>query len=388
MRGTAGKILIVLGIILVVMAILWWAFAVNALIKVPTGVDTEIYYEGKYTYYVDPVTFVPLPPGAEQTLPMEAILVLLSLDEEYDSGTAVISGYAQNEVAGIEGDKVDFVIVLDRKTTLNKADDRAFLLTEDFIVDRSGSHHYQFPIGTSKDRSYLVWKEEIGGPMEFEFVGEEEKGGITVYNFKGSFSEEAVVPDYIEFLGLPTSLSFDELMDTLASMGIDLKGLVALAQERLSAEDLQALAQIQSQEIPLTYLWSTEHEVSVEPNTGVIVDSVMQVEKTSLQIDDAALMGLVTIFMNYQLDPVLGPAIQQLLDQAAGLEEASVFKLTDYYLSQTEESVQKAIEDTKKGIFAKTAVKVYIPLGLLVLGALMLIIGLFLHRSQAKPAEE
>ena len=126
---------------------------------------------------------------------MEAILVLVSMDEEYDSGTAVITGYTQNELAGIEGDKVDFVIVLDRETTLNKADDRAFLFNEDFIVDRSGSHHYQFPIGTSKDRSYLVWKEEIGAPMEFEFVGEEEKGGITVYNFKGSFEEEEVVTD-------------------------------------------------------------------------------------------------------------------------------------------------------------------------------------------------
>ena len=342
MRGIAGKILIVLGVVLVVLAILWWVFAVNALIKIPSDIDTTIDYEGEYTYYVDPATFVPLAPGAEQTLPMKSVLVLLSLDEEYDSDTAVISGYTQAEVGGVEGEKVDFVIVLDRKTALNEADDRAFLLTEAFVVDRSGSHHYQFPIGTSKDRSYMVWKEEIGGSMEFEFVGEEEKGGITVYNFKGSFEEEEVVTDYIEFLGLPTSMTFDELMDALAAVGIDLKGLVSLAQERLTAEDLQSLAQIQSQEIPLIYLWSTEHEVSVEPNTGVIVDSVMAVEKTSLQIDDTAIMGLVAIFMNYQFDPVLGPAISQLMEQAAGLEEASVFLLAEYYLSQTQESVYKA----------------------------------------------
>ena len=137
-------------------------------------------------------------------------------------------------------------------------------------------------------------------------------------------------------------MTFDELMDALAAVGIDLKGLVSLAQERLTAEDLQSLAQIQSQEIPLIYLWSTEHEVSVEPNTGVIVDSVMAVEKTSLQIDDTAIMGLVAIFMNYQFDPVLGPAISQLMEQAAGLEEASVFLLAEYYLSQTQESVYKA----------------------------------------------
>ena len=167
----------------------------NAMIKIPSDIDTTIDYEGEYTYYVDPATFVPLAPGAEQTLPMKSVLVLLSLDEEYDSDTAVISGYTQAEVGGVEGEKVDFVIVLDRKTTLNEADDRAFLLTEAFVVDRSGSHHYQFPIGTSKDRSYMVWKEEIGGSMEFEFVGEEEKGGITVYNFKGSFEEEEVVTD-------------------------------------------------------------------------------------------------------------------------------------------------------------------------------------------------
>lgn len=84
MRGTAGKILIVLGIILVAAAILWWDLAVNALIKIPSSVDTEIDYEGEYTYYVDPVTFVPLPPGTGQTVPMEAILVLLSLDEDVE----------------------------------------------------------------------------------------------------------------------------------------------------------------------------------------------------------------------------------------------------------------------------------------------------------------
>ena len=70
MRGIAGKIMIVLGIVLVILAILWWAFAVNALIKIPSDIDTEIDYEGEYTYYVDPMTFVPYPPGGEQTLPM------------------------------------------------------------------------------------------------------------------------------------------------------------------------------------------------------------------------------------------------------------------------------------------------------------------------------
>jgi len=357
MRGTAGKILIVLGIILVAAAILWWALAVNALVKIPSGVDTEIDYEGEYTYYVDPVTFVPLPPGTGQTVPMEAILVLLSLDEEYDSGTAVISGYTQSKVAGIEGEKVDFVIVLDRKTALNKADNRAFLLTEDFVVDRSGSYHYQFPLGTSKDRSYMIWKEEIGEPVEFEFVGEQEKGGITVYNFKGNFEGKEVVPDYIEFLGLPTSLSFDQLEDTLAGMGIDLEGLLEMAQDRLSAEDLQALTQIRSQDIPMDYLWSTEHEISVEPRTGVIVDSIMQVEETSLRIDLTALSDLATILSDYQLDPVLGPAIQQLMDQSLGLGKALTLKLVEYYLSQTEESVDKALRDAKKGILAIAVVR-------------------------------
>ena len=40
MRGIAGKIMIVLGIVLVILAILWWAFAVNALIKIPSDIDT------------------------------------------------------------------------------------------------------------------------------------------------------------------------------------------------------------------------------------------------------------------------------------------------------------------------------------------------------------
>ncbi len=71
MKGAVSKILIVLGIVLILAAILWWAIAVNALVKLPDDIDVENRYEGEMTWYVDPMTHQPLAEGEEVELPLE-----------------------------------------------------------------------------------------------------------------------------------------------------------------------------------------------------------------------------------------------------------------------------------------------------------------------------
>ena len=388
MRGIAGKVCIAVGIVLVLGAVLWWAIAVNALVKIPKDVDTMIEYEGLYTWYINPVTFQPLPEGGEQTLPMKVRLNLLSENDQYDSSTAVISGSVETEVGGVEMKLAPFAIVLDRKTCENKADDRAYVLTEELVVDRSGSLSYTFPFGTSKDERYRIWKEEIGAPMEGEFIGEEEKQGLAVYNFKCNVEGKEVVVAYVEFLGLPTTLDFDQFKDILKGMGIDVDGLLALAQQRLSTEDQQALSLVLSQEIPLKCYWNTEAEYSVEPKSGVIVDGYKTVESTTVKPDPAGLANLASVLMKYQQDPVLGPALQQLTSLAPALEEYQGQRLVKYEFKQTEESVGKSIEDAKKGRDAINLVKVYIPISVLVIGLLALITGLLLAFFKAGPRSE
>ena len=253
MRKAAGKVLIGLGIVLVLAAVLWWTLAPSALVKIPKDIDTVIYYEGEYTWYVHPVTFEPLPEGQETTVPLEIRLNLLSEEDQYDSDTALISGSVESEVGGIEMKPTPVALALDRRNMMNQADPRAYMLSPHMVVDRSGSLSYAFPFGTSRDGQYSVWKEEIAQPVKVEFIGEEEKEGLTVYDFRGAFENQEVVMAYIEFLGLPAALDFDQFKDILKGIGFDVDDLLALAGQRLSPEDLQALNQAFSQEMPLIY---------------------------------------------------------------------------------------------------------------------------------------
>ena len=53
----------VVGIVLVVVAIVWWTVIGPMLTKLPNDVDTRMDFEGNLTLYVDPVTKQPLAAG-------------------------------------------------------------------------------------------------------------------------------------------------------------------------------------------------------------------------------------------------------------------------------------------------------------------------------------
>ena len=378
MRRTVGIALAILGTLFLLGAVLWWAFAVSALVKIPKDIDNTVYYEGEYTSYVDPVTYEFLAAGGEMTFPMQVRLNLLSEDDQYDADTAIISGSLETEVGGMKMKPAPFALALDRGDKMNQSDARAYVLDPDIVVDRSGSLSYSFPFGTSRDGDYSVWKEEIAQAVIMEFIGEEKKGDLALYNFRGVCEDREVVMDYVEFQGLPTTLSFNELAANLKGTGFDLPNLLALARPRLSPADQQAMDQIISQETPLIYLWSSSAEYSVEPVTGIIVDSYKDVEKASVKPDLTPLADLAAVLMKYSADPVLGPELQKWASMATAFEDYEGQKLVEYEYAQTPESSGESIEDAKKGKAAIGLAKTAIPVGLLVLGAVLLGASIFL----------
>jgi Porin PorA len=401
MKGISSKILIILGIILILAAILWWAIAVNALVKLPDDMDIDVIYEGDATAYINPVTQQKLPEGSEIKTKMQVELIGTVDKAQTSSSTLYMPGQVITRITGLPESVVDSAIILDRKTSENVKDDRAFgwqyyytdkqgnkQLQQGVFVDRAGNYFPLLPFDTSKDKTYPFWKEEVNSGFDLEFVNEEEKDGVTVYNFKGTFDEREAYAPYIQSLGLPTEISFDQIKPILVAAGFDVDGLVAVATQVMSPEDLQALSQIMQAKLPLKYLLSMDFEVSVEPKTGGLVDVYKDVETLSVSSDFSKLTSaLAPIFAKYANDPTMGPVITKLQGLQAIIGEIPAEKALEYNLEQTDESVKQCISDAKKAAKAITLIKVYIPWVLLIVGALVLIIGLLIGGG-GEPQEE
>jgi hypothetical protein len=401
MKGAASKILIILGIVLILAAILWWAIAVNAMVKIPDDTEINTVYEGDFTAYVDPVTQERLPEGGELKTKIQVELIANADKSQSDSSSIYFPGETIIRISGLPETTIESALILDRKTSENVKDDRAFgwqfyyldkegkqQLHPAVYVDRASNYFPLLPFDTSKDKTYSFWKEEVNSAFDIEFVSEEEKDGATVYNFKGSFDEREVDPSYVLSMGLPTEISFDKVKPILVSAGLDVDGLISLATQVMQPEDLQALSQILQASLPLKYFLSLDFEVSVEPKTGVPVDVYKDTETVSATSDFTALSGMAPILAKYASDPALGPVITKLQGLQALIGEIPTQKIFEFTIEQTDESVQKTISDAKDGARAINVIKVYIPWALLIVGALVLIIGLLIGGGGVPQEEE
>jgi len=385
MKGLASKLLIVIGILLILASILWWAIAVNAMVKLPDDVEVHNHYEGEMTWYVDTATHQPLPEGEEKTVPLSVNQDIIAEAGEYDSSTGVLEETVNVVAGNVALPASRCVYVLDRKTMENVGDPRAFAWTADNQVDRSGSYYPYFPFDTSKDEKYEVWKSEIGRTLETEFVNEEEKKGMTVYNFKLACENVEVDEVYLASMGFPTKLTLEEMKPALLAAGVDLDALKALAARVMAPGDLQVLQQAVKKEIPVSYLWTMERELSVEPKTGIVLDVYKNVESLSRKADLSVLADLTPVLDKYADNPQLGPAVKalsQMQSQAGNAEK--VFSLQ---FASTQDSIDAAAEEAKKEAGRINLVKVYIPWALLIVGALVLIVGLLIG-GEPVPEEE
>ncbi|MEJ5185624.1 MAG: porin PorA family protein [Candidatus Geothermincolales bacterium] len=384
MKGLTSKVMIVLGILLILASIIWWAVAVSALVKLPDDIDSTTEYAGKMTWFVDPVSRRPLPEGQEVEMDLKVERKIRSDAANYDSSRGVILEQITVDL-GMQRQEQRFAYVLDRKTFENLQDERAYAWKTDHVMDRQGSYYPFLPMDTSKDEKYRIWKNEISDAVESEFVGEEDKEGVTVYNFRGSFEEKPVDPACLEAYGLPATVPVEEFKASLKAMGVDLDGLLALARQKFSAEDLKQLNSALEAGIPLKYYWTMENETSVEPKTGVPVDTYKNVETVSMELDRDALTKAFAVFAKYASDQAFAPylgKLSELQQKMAGEAKQKIFRI-EY--SQTADSVKSAVDEAKKALGKINVAKVYIPWALLIVGALLLIIGLLMG---GEPAQE
>ncbi len=281
MKGTLSKVLIVIGVILIVAAILWWAIAVNLLVKFPSDVNVTPIYEGDVDVYQDLLTgqLVKQPTN----FPLSIERHYESVSDEYDSSKAVVieSITQKIEVPLAPVEEVDTSqYVIDRKTIENVDDPRSWAFQPRFPVNRAGSFYLSFPMDLDKDKDYPIYENKVAGTYPMTKQTEEDEQdleGLKVYLFEGALEPTKVTADYLEYVNsgspgqYPTTLSFDGLKAMITADGVSLDPYLALLNATLTPEELAKLNEVISKPIDLTYKFYTGGKVAIEPKTGSII---------------------------------------------------------------------------------------------------------------------
>jgi hypothetical protein len=117
-----------------------------------------------------------------------------------------------------------------------------------------------FPIGTEQ-RTYDGWSDDLQALVPVEFVAEEEHEGVNTYHFR-SAGEPAALKDPAVLAMFPASLPKAALLGLAPMLNLPPEMLQGLA----------ALLPLLPDPVPLSYLYGYETNYWVEPTTGVLID--------------------------------------------------------------------------------------------------------------------
>jgi Porin PorA len=325
-RSKVGLVLIIIGALIVALAPIWKWGVGPMLLKIPDTIDTVSYYEGVLTLYVDPSSLSPLPEEMAVKVPLQITRTDKSAPERSSGDVAVIK---ETQLAKGPGGKA-FVDVtkyyaLDRKTAENVTSDEAD------VKDREG---YSILLGfyVDKDGTYPIWDDDTRTTGDLEFVEETTLDGYTSKDvpaivWRGSGKEPTVGP----VLGLPAEVS-----------GAMIKSLLNNPALPFGDTDMY----------PIQYVKSTDATVI----TGIKVGQFLSVP-------------------NYKEDYFIDAS-------EAGLGE---IKIATLEYGQTPASIKTSTDEGTEAYGLLDAVGIYIPLGLLIVGLIILVIGLilFLRKKEA-----
>ncbi len=415
MKGVLSKVLIVIGILLILAAILWWAIAVPGLVKFPdhmgnvaNGQDQglALTYTGTETLFVNPQTGAPLPAGQEIALPLQIVNKFTSLKDQYTSSKAVVQEDTTITIAGEVQPTISSVYVFDRKNMKNLKDDLSIyakiigpggtVLSPGVKVDRTAngdSYYINFPFDTKSDQTYKVWSNEANTTYDIKFDKNEDVDGVALLDFTGGNTGVPLADYYVAMQQLPTATTLGVVKaQILAATGIDLNAILAqIAATLTPAQQAQLAALTDATPIPLAYTFTNNRGVGIEPKTGVISYDYGTTQTISSGVDTSgqAFAGLS------QLIGAVVAANPALAQQLAPLQ---TFLATPPMVSKVEyKQDSDSANYVLKGAGYSNAVssqiskiniaKIYVPWALLIVGAIVLIIGL-LTGGRPSPEEK
>ncbi len=392
MKGVLSKVLIVIGILLILAAILWWAVAVPGLVKFPDNLDLTLHYEGTQTLYVNPQTGAPLPTGQEISLPLAIDNTFKSIKSEFTSSKAVVEETTTVSLGGQSQGSVKSVYVFDRKTMKNLDDPLSNYAGVPVNRAANGDSYYiNFPFDTKSDQTYKVWSNEANTTYDIKFDKNEDVDGTALLDFSGGNTGVPLADYYIQMHQMPANVTLGALkQEILAATGLDLNTLFAQIAATMTPDQQAVLATLtDATPVKLAYTFSNNRGVGIEPKTGAITNDygTTQTIYAGPDASQPTLQGLVQVIAGaVAANPALAQQLQPLQQVLT-----SPPALTKVEYKQTADSVTYLIKgegntNSVEGQISKINVaKIYVPWALLIVGAIVLIIGLL---TGGRPAPE
>jgi hypothetical protein len=383
----------VVGVVLVILAIVWWAVIAPSLVKLPSDLDTKMDFEGNLTYYVDPATGAPLAAGQEKVVPFTVLRTFSSKTDLYTSSMAVCEDKIVMSVGGQERPAQITQYALDRKTRKCVESDQNWAYDPKIVLpDRVGNYGPIFPGGLAVGDTLSTFFNDVNKAFEVkvaEKIDDFEGLGITAMKIDATRPAAAYYPAIAQaFLGsqgLPMEITFAQLSAQLKAKGLDLEALLAGLAQVAAPEDLQALQAMTQQPVKVVYQQAGADMMYVEQKTGATVGATFD-RTTTMQIDTSGLLQAFMIIGKYASDPTVGPAISKVMQAAGGLASAEPSKVFNQKMSIIKTSEATLAADAQsKGALVNWA-KLGIPLIIVIVGALLVLLACFVFMRTRKKA--
>lgn len=394
--GKKGSITLgVVGIVLVLVAIVWWVAIGPSLTKLPNDINSPMDFQGNLTQYIDSATQQPLTEGQEVVIPFTAVRTFSSLADLYTSKVAMCQDSTVLTIGGQAQPPQVFQDPLDRKTRKFVESDQSWAYAPQVVLtDRVGHYGPLFPGGLKVGDTVSGFFDDVSKAYDLpvvEKIDDWEGLGVTALKIDAAIPateyHPAVAQAFLASQGLPMELSFAELSAQLKAKGLDLGALLTGLATVATPEDLQALQAMTQQPVKLKYYMEGKDLVFIEQKTGLTIGATLN-RTTTMQMDSSVLLQAFTIISKYATDPTVGPSITNVMKAASQLAQAEPTKVFNQNMSIIKSSEESLSKDAKKNASLLTLVDLWIPLIVVLVGAILLILGgcLFVRARKAKAA--
>lgn len=292
---TKSKVMLTLGAGLVVLSLVV-TFVVSAvLVRFPLGTNQTMTYTGTATVGVNPSTLVPLASPLQFPLTIHRTVKVVS--GSYSQ--AVVDETIHMTFAGSTRTET-YQYVMNRRSMQLLTSPRSYAFgAAANRMSPNGSYRIEFPMSTAAV-TYLAWAPETDSTATATPAGSAHRNaasGAQVLTFDTSLNHP-VAPYYLAYLergGLPVQLPSATVAAELREAGVAPSQLVQAVAPQLSAVQLSELLTDLATPASLTYSYFQQGKISVEPQTGAVIDAGSAREGVSVVAASSGLQRAVTL---------------------------------------------------------------------------------------------
>ncbi|HZQ83908.1 MAG TPA: porin PorA family protein [Acidimicrobiales bacterium] len=376
------KLLAVAGVIVVIASFAWRPIAEPRLVKFPSHLDRTLHYTGTAMVYVDAATGTVLASPAAQPLSVDRHLQTVP-------GGGARTVVIRETLTFFTGGRTlteENQYVLDRRTMRNIRSPLSWAIVPSNVVDRSGSYSVNLPLGTDPARTYPLWKSEVGmtETLRADAAAPSRVSGVATVGLSATLPATPVIAAQQASLvaqGLPGALTGAQVQARVAAAGTDMAAATRTLASVLTPAQLTTVAALLAKPVPLHYVWSAAGVIAVNRPTGALVMVPSDTITVSVQPDMGGLGQLQPMLAAHAQAPGVA-ALQHQLAAIVGTPPQPVYRLA---FSETAPSAAATAHTVSDQLTQLRIVRVYVPWGLLVLGAVLLAAAATTFIRRARP---